>query len=166
MKRNRYPDATWEAIKTDYCGGESTLRESAKRHGVPFKTVETRCRREGWNRKLKENLQVVKEIAGRSLQERQQELGQRGGDFVIQSAEQLRCLLDDFIERRGLVRSMAEFDTLVDSFSRLVRTGRELYGFDNKQSSGPQTLVSISMLPASVEIVGAAIESLPLDVGK
>ena len=164
--RGKYPEAIWEAIKNDYCGGEATLREAAERHGVPLKTVESRYRREGWNRKLEENLQVVKEIAGRSLQERQQELGQRGGDFVIQSAEQLRCLLYDFIERRGLVRSMAEFDTLVDSFSKLVRTGRELYGFDSKQGSTPQTLVSISMLPASVEIVGAAIESLPLDVGK
>ena len=164
--RSKYPEASWEAIKNDYCGGESPLREAAERHGVPLKTVESRYRREGWNRKLEENLQVVKEIAGRSLQERQQELGQRGGDFVIQSAEQLRCLLNDFIERRGRVRSMAEFDTLVDSFSKLVRTGRELYGFDNKQSSGPQTLVSISMLPASVGTVGSAIESLPLDVGK
>ncbi|MDA7510607.1 DUF1804 family protein [Verrucomicrobia bacterium] len=163
MKRNRYPDATWEAIKTDYCGGESTLRESAKRHGVPFKTVETRCRREGWNRKLKENLQVVKEIAGRSLQERQQELGQRAGDFVIQSAEQLRGLLDDFIERRGLVKSMAEFDTLVDAFSTLVRTGRELYGFDNKQNSNPRTLASISMTPASIQEGGKAIRCQPLD---
>jgi hypothetical protein len=109
---------------------------------------------------------VVQEIAGRSLQERQQELGQRASDFVIQSAEQIRGLLNDFIERRGLVRSMAEFDTLVDSFSTLVRTGRELYGFDSKQGSTPQTLVSISMLPASVGTVGSAIESLPLNVGK
>jgi len=161
---NRYTEETWDRIKDEYFTGGSTLRDLSDRHSVPLKTIESRYRREGWKRRLNENLQVVKDIATQTLKDRQEVLGERAGDFIVQSAEQLKGLIDDLVERRGNVRSTAEFDKLVDSFATLVRTGRELYGIDRQTEAVPQTLVSIAMNGERINgHRGPVIECLPYD---
>jgi hypothetical protein len=140
MKRNHYPDLLWEKLKQDFCSGESTLRQAAEKHGVKFKAAETRARREGWKRQQNENLQIVKEIAGKAIQARSAELGERAAEFLGETTDQLKMLLADFKAKRGTAATFSEFESYVDSFATLVRTGQELYQLDQPAATQHLTL--------------------------
>ncbi len=46
----RYTPQIWAAIKTDYCSGARSLEEIETYYGPRAGTVETRCRKEGWQK--------------------------------------------------------------------------------------------------------------------
>src|SRR6187401_3053454 len=119
MKRNHYPDLLWEKLKQDFCSGELTLRQAAEKHCVKFKAAETRARREGWKRQQNENLQIVKEVAGKAIQLRSAEFGERAGEFLGEATEQLKSLFADFKAKRGAAATVSEFETYVGSFATL-----------------------------------------------
>src|SRR5262249_54010649 len=139
--------------------GESTLREAAEKHAVPFKTVESRARREGWSRSLHENMQVVQEIAGEHLQAARQSLGEQAAEFVKDSALQLKNLLADFRAMRGRAATLGDFESYVASFEKLVRTGRSLYALDQEPVG---LTVSLNFRP-QIEIASTE-ESPTIDV--
>lgn len=45
----------WKKIATEYITGDIGQRELAKKHGVPFRTLQDRCRAEGWVAQKKEH---------------------------------------------------------------------------------------------------------------
>lgn len=150
MKRNHYPDATWERVRQDFCSGELTLAEAAAKHGVNFKAAESRERREGWRMSLQENLKVVKEIAGTALQRQSANLGERAAEFLGESSELLQTLLADLKNKRGATPTLADVERIVDAFSTLTKSGRELYGLDQQRDSrmcNRLVLVSTSAQP-------------------
>ena len=45
----------WKKISTEYITGDIGQRDLAKKHGVPFRTLQDRCRAEGWVAQKKEH---------------------------------------------------------------------------------------------------------------
>ena len=144
--RTPHPDATWERGRQDFCSGEMTLADAAAKHQIAFNTVETRARREGWRRRLNENVKVVKEIAGAALQRSSAELGARAAEFMGESTEQLKALLADFKDKRGPTATLADFERYVETFATLIKTGRELYGLDQRADSNPRATLVLSVV--------------------
>ncbi len=46
----RYSPQIWAAIKTDYCSGARSVPEIEAYYGPRASTIETRCRKEGWQK--------------------------------------------------------------------------------------------------------------------
>ena len=72
----------------------------------------------------------MKEVAGKAIQLRSAEFGERAGEFLGDATEQLKNLFADFKAKRGSAATFSQFESYVHSFASLVRTGQELYQLD------------------------------------
>lgn len=54
MKAKVYPEATWDAIRTEYITTDASYKALAKLYGVPFSQIRARSVEEDWIKKRKE----------------------------------------------------------------------------------------------------------------
>ena len=83
-KKPRKPN--WEKIATEYITGDIGQRELAKKHGVPFRTLQDRCRAGSWVAQKKEHRAKSVSMACELIA---QEQARDTADLITQSAEKL-----------------------------------------------------------------------------
>ena len=76
----------WEKIATEYITGDIGQRELAKKHGVPFRTLQDRCRAESWVAQKKEHRAKSVSMACELIA---QEQARDTAALITQSAEKL-----------------------------------------------------------------------------
>lgn len=54
-KQRKQKGPNWKKIATEYITGDIGQRELAKKHGVPLRTLQDRCKAEGWVARKKEH---------------------------------------------------------------------------------------------------------------
>lgn len=76
----------WKKISTEYITGDISQRDLAKKHGVPFRTLQDRCRAEGWVAQKKEHRAKAVSMACEMIAESQ---ARDTAALITQSAEKL-----------------------------------------------------------------------------
>lgn len=76
----------WKKISTEYITGDISQRDLAKKHGVPFRTLQDRCRAEGWVAQKKEHRARAVSMACELIA---QEQARDTAALITQSAEKL-----------------------------------------------------------------------------
>ena len=76
----------WKKISTEYITGDISQRDLAKKHGVPFRTLQDRCRAEGWVAQKKEHRARAVSMACELIA---QEQARDAAALITQSAEKL-----------------------------------------------------------------------------
>ena len=156
----------WQEVKAAYQRGEGSCAELAEQFGVTPVSVQNRCKRGGWRKELVALDRVVGQIVTEDLAERGFGLAERRQRFLERTMDESESWLDQIVEAKKLLRSedIDGLRKLVSAWQVPVEVGRKAYGLNaEEKNANSQTLVSISMAPASVGEVGTAIRCQPID---
>jgi hypothetical protein len=157
----------WQEVQAAYQRGEGSCAELAERFEVTPVSVQNRCKRGGWRKELVALDRVVGQIVTEDLAERGFGLAKRRQRFLERTMDESESWLDQIVEAKKLLGSedIDGLRKLVSAWQVPVEVGRKAYGLNaEEKTANAQTLVSISMAPASVGEAGTAIRCQPIDV--
>ena len=105
----------FEACKADYLRGGCSLREAARRHGLPQSTVFKRSKREGWNRMRDE---VYRQAAPRMLALAADDVTARA-ERLYKAADRLTGEIDARMSAEDLLRTARDARDLAGALREL-----------------------------------------------
>lgn len=87
----------WQKIKTEYITGDISQKKLADKHGVPFRTLQDRCRAEGWVAARKEHraetvAKALEKISDTQAEQMAQELVSAAGELLAMVRKGIRNL--------------------------------------------------------------------------
>lgn len=90
----------WVKLKAEYCTTKISIRGMAKKYGIPYSTVNSRCTKEGW---AKDKEEVLREIDQKVEQETIKNAAEKEIDKRVKANEIHTELYDKGLEVAGLL---------------------------------------------------------------
>lgn len=156
---NNEPD--WPQIRRDYFGGEISLRDLAKKHGVSRRTLERRSIREEWRQRIKDLGGAVVASSVEAAREQGAELGLSVAKLVERSLRGAALFLNKIEAELGKpTPDPSSLRALVAAWRDTISVARLTHRMDEPQSERP--LIKIGAL--SVAFVAAKERAIPVTI--
>ena len=119
----------WTAIRTEYITcPDSSLRDLAVKYGVSRSAIEVKSRKEGWYaQRTQHNKKVDEEIIRKEEEGTIEHIANRKAERIINliiTAEKLRQIVDDIIERSGDKLTPG----IIESLTRSLKNIKDIQG--------------------------------------
>lgn len=159
------PRPNWPAIRLAYVNQQGSLASLSKEFGVPLRTLERRCSREGWRRAVAATGGVVAAVAAEVAAEEGRRIGLDAAGLIART-------LADASTWFARIETLANQPTvdpqalrhLVTSWRSVIETGRTALGLDveeapsrlsvtfiNSQIDQAHPLIDLSASPTDVD---------------
>ena len=142
--------ATLRKMKSEYARGGVTVRELAEKYGCSFYTLRNRATREGWTDRRTEIEKKIDATVEAKMEQRAEAAVDRAKALVERTVEETAEWLDTI---KGLRQQLQDGDydgalKAVNAWARVIETGRNALGLDEKGTPPTGLIQQIVVLPA------------------
>ena len=146
--------ANWNKIKAEYLQGKGTLKELAKKHGVPFSTIQKVSAEENWKKlkkkaedltdeqmlervvkKKSEDLVSINKAADKLIEKIFEMVSDKETPLTPQAVKSLTSALEDLRKTKGY-KSELDIEEQRERINKLRREAQQMSGDEDDDNTG------------------------------